>query len=226
MFKVLNRQVIITDDGSATILIPSLKECYHSTFGALTESMHIFIEAGLKHVSNNEKKVCILEVGLGTGLNALLTSIYSFEKNLNISYFALEPFPITEEEFGLLNYSKLLKNDNAFVWHKKILSPSKNAFVPIHSKFEIKVENSSIQNWDANLMQYNLIFFDAFAPEVQPEMWESEILTKLYNSLMAGGTLVTYCCKGEIKRRLLSCGFSVEKLPGPPGKREFIRARK
>lgn len=222
----MQRQVISTNDGSTTIKVIDLNECYHSTFGAVTESMHIFIEAGLKFISEHKNSVSVLEVGFGTGLNALLATIFAAENEISINYLGLEPYPVTNEEFKLLNYTDVLQHEDSALFYENIFRAENEAATTIHPFFKITKEIKSVQDWNAVEQTYDVIFFDAFAPEVQPEMWLTETFAKLYCSLKTEGVLVTYCCKGIVKRRLMECGFIIEKLPGPPGKREFIRATK
>jgi tRNA U34 5-methylaminomethyl-2-thiouridine-forming methyltransferase MnmC len=222
----LQRQVITTNDGSTTIKVLNLNECYHSTFGAITESQHIYIEAGLKFVSSKKSEISVMEVGFGTGLNALLACIFAYENKNTINYLGIEPYPIKDEEFNLLNYGNFLHHEKTLQWFEEIFKSRNNVSTSIHPLFNFTKEVIPIQDWKVMNEAFDVIFFDAFAPEVQPEMWQSEIFEKLYAALKMGGIMVTYCCKGIVKRRLKESGFTIEKLPGPPGKREIIRAMK
>lgn len=221
-------KVIQTGDGSHSLYVEELNEHYHSVHGAIQESKHVFIEAGLKHVSN--KKLSILEVGLGTGLNALLTILENQRLQLTISYTGLEAFPVPPDMLSQLNYVDLLVN----AVHKK--EKMQFFFDTIHSsEWENKVqltEKFVLNKLNCKLQEvvfkdhFDLIYFDAFGPTAQPEMWTEDIFLKLWDALNVNGMLVTYCAKGNVKRSLKKIGFIVETLQGPPGKREMIRAQK
>jgi tRNA U34 5-methylaminomethyl-2-thiouridine-forming methyltransferase MnmC len=224
----VQRQIILTADGSHTVSIPELNITYHSIHGAIQESLHVFIEAGLRFVSEQFYKtgsVNILEVGLGTGLNALLTMQEAENKKHSIHYTALELHPLNQEQYSSLNYCNELKQpglQNTFLsihdseWEKSIsISPG----------FTIYKTNQSLTDYSTD-SGFHLIYFDAFAPAVQPELWVPEIFRKLYGLLLPNGVLVTYCSKGDVRRALQSAGFTVKKIPGPPGKREMLRAIK
>ena len=210
----------MTQDGSHTLFNERSGEHYHSTFGAIQESMHIFIGAGLDTVDKKVKPVHVLEIGLGTGLNALLSMRWAGNHNKLVFYTGLEAFPPEIPQLKQLNYTDLLKMNNALLSRfystesRQEISPFFN-FQWVHQNFETFYPEEN---------QYHLIYFDAFSPEVQPEMWTEDGFSKLYKSLKPGGVLTTYSCKGTVKRALKAAGFQIEKLPGPPGKREFLRA--
>jgi len=215
----MKKELIITKDGSHSIFVPTLIETYHSKHGAITESMHIFIRNGLQYHSKNNLN--ILEVGFGTGLNTLLT--LENLNNKNVHYTTLEPHPITEVIYSNLNYYFFTKSD-------------KNTFLRIHTsdwEKEIKLSESftlfkskqSLQDFISK-KKYDIIYFDAFAPEKQAEIWEREVLEKCYHLLNNNGILITYCAKGIVRRTLKSVGLKVESLAGPPVKREITRANK
>ncbi len=221
------REIIKTKDGSDTILIPSQKITYHSIYGAVQESKHVFIEAGLNYfLENNKEHICpsikIFEMGFGTGLNALLTLQEAIQHQHKIFYQTIELFPLNENEISLLSYNDIFFDDKYFHqlhhcdWEKDI------AIYPLFIFHKIK---NSFLNYSTNQL-FNIIYYDAFAPEDQPELWTEEIFAKLFSMLLPKGVLVTYCSKGNVRRALLAAGFSVEKIPGPPHKREMIRARK
>jgi len=221
----MHRQIILTQDGSHTIAIPELQVTYHSTFGAVQESKHVFIEAGLIPLLQSHNRICILEVGFGTGLNALLSLGETERTGSEIIYTAIEPFPLTKEEMQALNYcDQLLQPDwkpyfqqmHACRWEKEAL---------ITPRFSLYKTMSILREYNLKHKQ-QLIFFDAFAPAVQPELWDRAVFDQLYQLLVPGGILVTYCSKGSVRRTMQHSGFIIEKLPGPPGKREMIRARK
>ena len=222
----MQRTLIKTEDGSHSLYVNDLDEQYHSKHGAIQEGKHVFIEAGLKHVaSHNNSPIRILEIGLGTGLNSFLTLIESEKLNLPIHYTALEAFPLELDLITELNYVECLNEERI-----------KNKFIQIHSSdWEKEISLSElfcIHKIKGTLQEvqfdetYHLIYFDAFGPAVQPEMWTEEIFNKLYSALKPNGCLFTYCAKGEVKRTLKKVGFTVAALPGPPGKREMVRAIK
>ena len=212
-----------TADGSYTLYVPELDEHYHSIKGALTESQHIFIDMGLKHSSVNSPK--ILEIGLGTGLNCILTLLEAEESQRHIHYTGIERYPLNEEIIRKLDYPSMIgnKHEDRYLaihqtpWEEDIhLSP----WFTLH-KIEGDFTHYTFEN------KYDIIYFDAFAPEKQPEMWEQSLFDNLYNVLNEGGILTTYCAKGVVRRMLQTAGFKVERLPGPPGgKREILRATK
>lgn len=212
-----------TADGSYTLYVPELDEHYHSVKGALTESQHIFIEMGLKHSPAPEPH--ILEIGLGTGLNAFLTLLAAEEMQRKVYYTGIERYPLAEETLRQLDYPGIIgkKHEEDYYaihqapWEKETnLSP----WFTLH-KIEGDFTRHTFQKG------YDIIYFDAFAPEKQPEMWEQSLFNTLYNVLNEGGILTTYCAKGVVRRMLQTAGFTVERLPGPPGgKREILRATK
>jgi tRNA U34 5-methylaminomethyl-2-thiouridine-forming methyltransferase MnmC len=217
----MERKIITTSDGSHSIFVPELNEHYHSTHGAIQESRHVFIEAGLKHFNNGHsaKHVRILEIGLGTGLNALLTYIESERSNVEINYISIEAFPVSEEVVKQLNYADLLAGESAMnisdVFHL-IHSCEWEKENQLSKCFSIKKIKNTLQKVTFENEQFDLIYFDAFGPPTQPEMWTEEIFSKLSHALKTGGALVTYCAKGEVKRSLKKTGFMVESLPDLP----------
>lgn len=214
----------ITADGSHTLYSEIHGAYYHSLNGALTESLHIFIDAGYRYISNQLKQISILEVGLGTGLNAALTAKESSELAIQTEYTAIELYPISEQQITNLNYNQILAPGIAEFWIKIMLAVW-GGFVPINDYFNVIKLNSDFTKWVPD-KTFNLIYFDAFAPEDQPEMWSAEMFQKLYDALSIGGVLVTYSSKGIVKQALRSVGFKVERLAGPPGKRHILRAKK
>jgi len=219
----MRRQIILTQDGSHTVAIPELQVTYHSTFGAVQESKHVFIEAGLIPLLQSHHHIHILEVGFGTGLNALL-SLGETEKNGgSIAYTAIEPFPLAKEEIQTLNYCDQLLRPEWKLYFQQMHACAWEREEPLTPRFSIYKTMSPLQEYHAKHTQ-QLIFFDAFAPAAQPELWEREVFDKLYLLLDPGGILVTYCSKGSVRRTMQDAGFIIKKLPGPPGKREMIRA--
>ncbi|HET6243012.1 MAG: tRNA (5-methylaminomethyl-2-thiouridine)(34)-methyltransferase MnmD [Bacteroidetes bacterium] len=220
---ITNQHLLITSDGSHTVYHPQTQQHYHSIHGAIQESEHVFIDAGLKVIES--KEISILEIGFGTALNCFLTAMYAMENNLNIHYTGIEPFPLDLKIVQELNYTQKLKKqqfNNVFL---KMHDSQMDHWIEINSNFNLIKVQQKIE--DAILMdQYNLVYFDAFAPGAQPELWLPEIFNKIYNSMLPGGILTSYCAKGEFKRTLKKSGFILEALPGPLGKREMVRAIK
>jgi tRNA U34 5-methylaminomethyl-2-thiouridine-forming methyltransferase MnmC len=221
----MKREVIRTADGSHTISIPELNVTYHSRHGAIQESLHVFIEAGLHHLLDRMEQpgaIRIFEMGFGTGLNAFLTALEAEQKQRKMHYTAVEPYPLAPEEASPLNYTETLQHNAVFSslhqcpWHEDVL---------ITGHFTLRKEKTSLANFSTT-QPFNLIYYDAFAPAAQPELWTREVFEKLYGMLASRGILVTYCSKGDVRRALMAAGFTVTKLPGPPGKREMLRGEK
>lgn len=223
----MQRQPIITKDGSHTISIPELNVTYHSLHGAIQESMHVFIDAGLKSLLSyfNSRDVYIFEMGFGTGLNALLTFIEAEKLNINVHYTAVELFPLQQDEIYPLNYCEQLKRPDLVPVFERLHHSEWDQGIDISSFFKFQKVKTNLFNFSSS-QHFNIIYFDAFAPTAQPELWTKEIFEKLFSMLYAKGLLVTYCSKGEVRRAMLAAGFVVEKIPGPPGKREIVRCRK
>lgn len=218
-------QIINTKDGSQSLLNPELNETYHSIHGARQESLHVFISNGLDFVVQREakKSIKILEIGFGTGLNALLTAQYAKEKSVMIEYTTLEAFPVNESIWQQLNYAQSETERDIFY---KLHHEPWDQWTEVMPGFMLKKVNSTLQLVSFDHTYFDLIYFDAFAPNKQPEMWTLPMLQKTIDSLRTNGVFVTYCAKGQLKRDLASCGTTVETLQGPPGKREMIRAIK
>lgn len=218
-------KIIETKDGSHSLLNESLNETYHSTHGAVQESIHVFIKNGLRHwlSQNPGKEVTILEVGFGTGLNTLLTLKESLEQKLKVHYTSLEAFPVSEELASQLNYSTQVPAEAGQFFSQLHAAPW-NTPATITSDFTLEKREGQIQQMTLGERKYDLVYFDAFAPAKQPAMWELSVLEKVARSIKAKGVFVTYCAQGQLKRNLKSLGLEVESLPGPPGKREMVRA--
>ena len=217
----MKRRLILTEDGSSSIYIEEMDEHYHSTHGAIQEANHVFISNGLKRIKKNN--VNIFELGFGTGLNAFLTLIHGSDKI--VSYDAIEAFPVENELLQNLNYVEEIGGefDSYF---QKIHSAKWEIPTEISRFFELHKIQSKIQNYNIKANHYDVIYFDAFGPRAQSEMWNKVILQKMYDALASGGELITYCAQGQFKRDLKSLGFEVVALPGPPGKREMTVAIK
>jgi tRNA U34 5-methylaminomethyl-2-thiouridine-forming methyltransferase MnmC len=217
-------ELIITSDGSHTLHVPELNENYHSKHGALHESLHVFIRSGFDQVQLNE--VRILEVGLGTGLNALLTVKAAADSNKKIFYTAVEAFPLPSSITSQLNYPQLLGHPQAQAWFDKIHSSEWGVESSVTEEFTLTKQHTTLQLAALPGNFFDLVYFDAFAPQKQAEMWTQEVFAKCYGAMNDDSAFVTYCAKGRVKRDLRSVGFVVESLAGPPGKREMIRARR
>ena len=220
---MLFREIITTNDGSTSIHIPEWNEQYHSKHGAIQEAYHVFIKSGLSFVER--KQLSILEIGLGTGLNCFITFLEATQHNLKIDYTGVEAFPITEQEKKLLNYVAQLKATAYQTVFDQIHESDWETNVELSKNFIFRKNQQKFQEITIK-NTYNLIYFDAFGPRVQPELWTEVIFQKMYDALQTGGVLVTYSAKGSVRRAMISVGFTVGKIPGPPGKREMLRAVK
>lgn len=224
---LMERKIIITEDGSHTVSIPEMGVTYHSIHGAIQESKHVFIEAGFNYVIDTLSKaqINILDVGFGTGLNALLTAI-NLEEILKTGYYvALEPYPLTGDEVHLLNYCNQLARKDLQDDFIRLHQCEWNKSITLTDRFLLHKSNNTLQTFE-HTSNFDLIYFDAFDPDVQPELWTKDVFEKLYRMLKENGILVTYSSKGDVRRALQSTGFYVEKIPGATGKREMIRAKK
>lgn len=221
--KIVKREIIKTLDGSTTIHLEEWNESYHSKHGAIQEAKHVFIKNGLALFDSNP--VSILEIGFGTGLNAFITFLESEHKQQQIDYVGVEAYPVNAEEILGMNYVaelEALEFENIFEKMHKTEWNEKNE---ISSKFSLTKRKQFFDEIN-DFEIFDLIYFDAFGYRVQPELWSTEIFQKMYNSLKPNGVLVTYAARGVVKRSMISVGFTVEKLAGPPGKREMFRAFK
>jgi len=215
----MNSELLITEDGSNSLYVPEIDECYHSSHGAIQESRHIFIEAGLKQCRKSE--INVLEVGFGTGLNAFLTMIEAERSGKQIQYVSLEKYPVETEKALRLNYPEELSPEkrsffelmHISAWNEKI------QITPFFSLEKIKTDFTQYTPEH----KFDVIFFDAFSPEKQPEMWTQERFELIYKHCNHGAILTTYCAKGVVRRSMQVAGFIVERLAGPPGKREILR---
>jgi len=223
----MQRKLILTSDGSHTIEVPSMNVTYHSVHGAIQESMHVFIHSGFHKATEifSDDSIRIFEVGFGTGLNALLTLIEAAKLNRTVHYKTIEPFPLDEQQTRSLNYcEQLQRTDLQPVFEQLHLCGWENK-VYVSSNFSIQKLPSRLLEFKTS-ESFHLIYFDAFDPRSQPELWSSEIFQNMFDMLEANGVLVTYSSKGDVRRAMLAAGFKVEKLTGPRGKREILRAYK
>ncbi len=229
----MKRKIITTADGSNTIKIEDWNEQYHSIHGAIQEAKHVFIKHGLHHICHSDiefaqveepqQKISILEIGFGTGLNALITCLEAENNNIQVDYVGVEAYPVSHDEIKQLNYVEQLKVNNTLF--SKIHNCSWEEVNEIHSKFSLTKQQKLFKDIsDANT--YNIIYFDAFGARVQPELWTEDIFKIMYRALKPKGVLVTYSAKGSVRRAMQAVGFTVKRLEGPPGKREMLRATK
>jgi tRNA U34 5-methylaminomethyl-2-thiouridine-forming methyltransferase MnmC len=225
---ISGRIIQSTEDGSHTIAIPTMQITYHSKHGAMQESMHVFIKEGLHFVNENvypsNQTIHVFEAGFGTGLNALLSLQYAVQRNRKLSYEMIEAFPLTIEEISQLNYTSLLTEDlkHSFIAMHEC---EWNQTIQLHALFALKKIKADLQQFET-AQKFHVIFFDAFDSNTQPELWTENIFKKMFDMLYANGVLATYCSKGIVQRVMKAAGFKIEKLKGPPGKREIIRATK
>jgi tRNA U34 5-methylaminomethyl-2-thiouridine-forming methyltransferase MnmC len=220
MMKVEIRE---SNDGSSTLYNVDLDETYHSVHGAIQEAEHVFIEMGLKQVLKNKIDISILEIGFGTGLNALLSINQIIRKEIvKVNYTGVEKYPIEESNWRAVNYPEILGGGDYF--EKMHLLPWE-VLSPVQSNFHLKKTKLDILTFrDSD--KYDIIYFDAFSPTSQPELWCKDVFQNMFDSLKNNGVFVTYCAKGQVRRDLQSVGFKMERLPGPPGKREMLRGTK
>ncbi|NER15451.1 tRNA (5-methylaminomethyl-2-thiouridine)(34)-methyltransferase MnmD [Leptobacterium flavescens] len=219
----MKRKIINTADGSATIYLEEWNEHYHSKHGAVNEAYHVFIKNGLSLFSDRE--LSVLEIGFGTGLNAFITFLEAPALKLNIDYTGVEAYPVTEEELKLLNYPEQLKAEDKEAVFKKMHRSKWEKKTPIEKGFDLCKRQQSFEEIEDEAC-FDLVYFDAFGARVQPELWTEDIFLKMFRALRPGGVLVTYAAKGSVRRAMQAVGFEVERLPGPPGKREMLRATK
>ena len=219
----MNIQQVLTEDGSSTLYIPELNEHYHSTYGAVQESMHIFIQNGFLQIYSNP--VYIFEVGFGTGLNAYLTFLASENESKSVHYTSIEKYPLDDYIVNSLNYTEKADPEKIKIF-KALHEAPWNKDIAISSLFTLHKMNKDLKEVELQDSAYDLVYFDAFGPDVQPELWTEKIFRELFISMKNNACLVTYSAKGSVKRALKEAGFTLEKLPGPPGKREMTRATK
>jgi tRNA U34 5-methylaminomethyl-2-thiouridine-forming methyltransferase MnmC len=222
---MMKRELMLTEDGSHTIYIPSLNITYHSTHGAIQESVHIFINAGLKPLAGRFEILRVFEMGFGTGLNALLALQLALQTQQQVVYTTVELYPLEEHEYSALNYCTLLQNGLLQPYFTLMHEGTWGQQTQIHPLFLLQKLNQPIETLKP-AEKYDCIFFDAFAPNDQPELWDVAIFKKMFGMLQNSGILVTYCSKGYDRRALSTAGFAVQKMAGPPGKREIVKAVK
>lgn len=218
-------EVITTDDGSSSLYLPQMDETYHSTHGAMAESEHVYIKTGLKYlIERGEKEISLFELGFGTGLNTILTYLYwNNRSDIKINYTTIEKYPIDKDIVNQLNYNGITDN-----------SELKDVFLQLHNlEWSVQKEigkgftfakyKSAIEEFETT-QKFNLIYYDAFAPSKQPEMWQLTVLEKIRDMMQPNGVLVTYCAQGQFKRNLKQLGFELDMQAGPKGKTQITRA--
>lgn len=215
--------VVRTPDGSATLDSDQLKERYHSRFGAATESRHVYLHHGLDATAIGQLN--ILEVGLGTGLNALLTWSESRKRQQPVNYTALEPFPLAKELWKVMEHPQAIGEPELEEGYHSLMQAPVGRWVKLDGRFTFRWLPLRVQELE-EAGQYDLVYYDAFGPHAQPEMWTLDVFRRLGRAMRPGALLVTYCAKGDVRRTMVEAGLQVERLPGPPGKKEMLRARR
>ena len=215
---------MITSDGSTTIHLPDWNEQYHSKHGAILEAYHVFIDKGFNEIALTEN-ISILEIGFGTGLNAFITYLESKKSIRNIDYVGVEAYPVENEDINKLNYVTELKVENERPIFDEMHTIAWEKEHQLSTKFSLTKREQFFDAID-DVNRFNLVYYDAFGARVQPEHWTAKMFQKMYNALKINGILVTYAAKGSVRRAMQEVGFVVERLPGPPGKREMLRAIK
>ena len=220
----MKKKLIDTADGSHTVRMEDDQETYHSVNGAWTESMHVFIEHGFRYLPSIINPVKILEVGFGTGLNAFMTWLEVRNSLRKVHYIGIEPAPVPKSVWAILNYPDFADCEEAYPAFRDIHLASWGTPVFfgenfILNKLEERLENVELQN-----ASFDLVYFDAFSFDVNPDLWTEAIFRKIHGAMRNGGVLVTYSSKGDVRRAMIAAGFKVERIPGPPGKREMMRA--
>jgi len=217
----LSADLVMTHDGSPTLYIERFDEHYHSVHGAVQESVHVYIQAGLAFMAQKQKHIQIFEMGFGTGLNALLTIDFAKENNLFVDYHSIELYPLDTENIKALEQYK----DFAHQDFLKLHQAEDGKKIHLNDNFAFTKYHQNLLGFNTDIL-FDLVYYDAFAPSAQPELWTASTFEKLYNMMSNNACLVTYCAKGEVKRNMKSVGFKIESLPGPKGKREMTRALK
>jgi len=217
----MKNKLVITNDGSHSIFNPEMNETYHSKHGAIVEAEHVFIKNGL--LAENKKQFNILEIGFGTGLNALLTAQKAKQKNIAVNYHGIELYPISAATYIQLNFTDLIGIDNSEFL--KLHECSWETEHTINNFFKLTKNKIALENYTSKT-KFDIIYFDAFSPEKQPHLWNAEVFQNMHNLLKEDGFLVTYCAKGVVKRTMKTIGFEIIVLDGPPGKRQMTRGNK
>lgn len=216
---MLKREIKLTKDGSHTLYVPALNETYHSIHGAVQEAQHVYIKKGFLNLTHSQN-IDILEIGFGTGLNCLLTWMECEKNNSKCHYTSIEKYPLSGQEVHGLNYQFILQEDKKY---NAIHSAPWGEALKLSNNFSLLKREMDLTKDDLQ-GKFDVIYFDAFAPDKQPEMWTKEVFLKVKSCMKPSALLVTYCCKGSVKRTLVEVGFKIKKTDGPPGKREMLLA--
>lgn len=222
----MKREIVLTEDGSSSLYVEEIQEHFHSHFGAIQEAQHIFIQNGFcEELKSEPDQISILEIGFGTGLNCFLTILESIKDKSQVYYEGIEKFPLSEAEYKQLNYASVFDPNQQHLFDKLHESPWEvpNTILP---KFELFKRACSFEAALFDFNKFDLVYFDPFSPDKQPEMWELPVIKRVYESMKKGAILMTYCTKGVVKRTFKEVGFKIEKLPGPIGKREILKVTK
>jgi tRNA U34 5-methylaminomethyl-2-thiouridine-forming methyltransferase MnmC len=225
----MKKEIIVTTDGSHSIAIPEMGVTYHSTHGAVQESMHVFIASGLRFMTGKAKEpspVSIFEMGFGTGLDALLTLIKAEKDHQPVYFETIEAFPLDVSITSQLNYCALLERPDFQPVFERLHNCEWNAVVEISPYFSIKKICTTLADYAPPANNFSVVYFDPFAPDIQPDLWTVVVFRKLYEQVQPGAVLTTYCSKSIVRRAMAEAGWKVEKIPGPPHKREIVRATK
>ena len=229
-------ELVVTDDGSHSIRFATIDEGYHSTHGAIKEAMHVYILPNMAQHIGSLNTINVFEMGFGTGLNAFLSYLYAKANNCQVHYTAVEAYPVPKDIYTRLNYAELCINEIQTLYPEADFDNCINDFVKLHTaewnsatrittQFTLTKHHCTIQDINLPKNLYHSIYYDAFAPQFQPELWSNDIFDKLCLASAPQVILTTYCCKGDVKRALKASGYTIEKLPGPKGKREMLRAK-
>ncbi|WP_010255430.1 tRNA (5-methylaminomethyl-2-thiouridine)(34)-methyltransferase MnmD [Myroides injenensis] len=220
----MKRSIITTSDGTSSLQMDDWGETYHSIHGAAQEANHVYIENGFRRVDSDS--ITVLEMGFGTGLNTYLTLLEVYKCNKKVKYDTIEAYPLSEEEYSLLNYSTLASVPEVAALFQKLHQVDWGVESHITNDFILRKLNNTFEHQELEPEQYDVIYFDVFGYQYQPQLWSEDIFKKMYYALRPGGVLSTYACRGPIKRNMKSAGFTFEIVPGPPGKREMLVAFK
>jgi len=227
MKNQMHLEVRTTEDGSSTLYVPALNEHYHSTHGAVQEAMHVYLGAALEPaLASGKSPVRVLEIGFGTGLNALLTLQRGLTTPVAVAYDTIEKYPLSGEVIASLQAERYLLNPELLEFYEQLHAAAWDEAVPLLPRFLLRKITGALQETHLAANHYDVIYFDAFAPEKQPDMWTDEVFAQLYEAAAPGCLLTSYCAKGSFRRSLKAAGWLIEKLPGPAGKREMTRASK
>lgn len=220
----MERKIITTSDGSRSLYLPDWDETYHSRHGAIREAYHVFIRMGLD-LFEDGAGINLLEMGFGTGLNAFITLLEASRRNLSVNYRGLEAFPVGQEIIPELDYPASLGVEEMSSLFRQLHDSPWDTETQLTPGFRLRKQKVLFSEF-RSVQEFDLVYFDAFGPRVQPELWTIDIFRSMHEALRPGGVLVTYSAKGSVRRAMQEVGFSVERLPGPPGKREMLRATK